>query len=208
MFAFFLPSVLLSRAGRRPKRTLADIAKPGRRDAGQVLANGGAAAAAAVLAASTHAPWAAAAFAGALAAASADTWGTEIGTLLGGRPRSIRTLAPMAAGLSGGITLAGTLAEAGGACAVAFAAWLVHLAAWWPVAAGGLGGALADSLLGATLQELRYCRACRRHCETDPHACGAPTILARGRAWFTNDLVNLAATLTGAVLAGAISSRL
>lgn len=202
LFAFFIPSTLLSRIGRTKKHLLVDIGKHGARDAWQVGANGGVAALCAVLAAATHANSIAAAFAGAFAAASADTWGTEIGTLARMPARSILTLKPLAAGLSGGVTLAGTLAEIAGACVVGLVAWALWGGAWWTIAAGGLAGAIADSILGGSLQELRYCAQCKRDCETDPHVCGAKTTLRRGAAWFSNDAVNACATAIGALVAG------
>ena len=206
LFAFFIPSTLLSRVGKARKRALVDIGKTGARDAWQVLANGGAAALAMLAAPALGAP-AIAAFAGAFAAASADTWGTEIGTLARGTPRSIFTLRPIATGLSGGITWQGTLAELGGAAVVAGVAAALHAAAFWPVFIAGVAGAFIDSALGATAQSLRYCPACARACETNPHACGSATVLRRGIAWFGNDAVNFAATLAGAAIAYALSAR-
>lgn len=205
LFAFFIPSSVLSRLGRARKRSLVDIGKQGARDALQVLANGGVAALCAVLAAATHAHAIGAAFAGALAAASADTWGTEIGTLVKSPPRSILTLKPLAPGLSGGVTAAGMLAEIAGALAVALVAWALGAGAWWALAAGGFAGALADSVLGASLQELRYCPQCKRACETDPHVCGARTVLRRGTPWMSNDAVNACASIVGALAAGWLS---
>lgn len=202
LFAFFVPSILLSRIGRARKRSLVDIGKHGARDARQVAANGGVAALCAVLAAATHAHAIAAAFAGAFAAASADTWGTEVGTLVKMPPRSILTLKRLAPGLSGGVTPAGTLAEIAGACAVALVAWALGVGPWWIIAAGGVAGALADSLLGASLQELRWCPRCERECETDPHVCGSRTVLRRGATWMSNDAVNACATAVGALAAG------
>lgn len=201
LFAFFVPSMLLSRIGRARKKSLTDIGKAGARDALQVLANGGAAAVCAMVAA-THALPVAAAFAGAFAAASADTWGTEIGTLARGSPRSILTLRPLATGLSGGVTAAGTLAEVAGACVVALTAGALGVGPWWTIAVGGVAGALLDSLLGASAQALLYCPRCARTCETDPHACGGPVTLVRGVRWMTNDAVNLCATLCGAAVTG------
>ena len=200
LFAFFVPSTILSRVGKARKRKLVDVGKHGPRDAWQVVANGGVAALALLLAPRLGAV-AYAAFAGAFAAASADTWGTEIGTLARGTPRSIFTFKPVATGLSGGITWQGTAAEIAGACVVAAIAALLHVAPFLPVAAAGVAGAFVDSLLGATAQALRYCPACERACETDPHLCGTPTLVRRGFGWFENDAVNLAATLTGALLA-------
>jgi len=205
LFAFFVPSVVLSRVGRKRKRAMLDVGKQGARDAWQVLANGGVAAACALPFFDGYAPLAAAAFAGAFASAAADTWGTEIGTLVRGAPRSILTLRPMAAGLSGGITPAGTLATFAGAAFVAAAAFATHVAAFVPVVAGGVAGALLDSVLGASVQALRWCPSCAIACETNPHHCGTATSLRRGRGWLENDAVNLAATLTGASVAGVLA---
>jgi uncharacterized protein (TIGR00297 family) len=234
LLAFFVPSVALSRIGRARKRGLVNVGKHGARDALQVIANGGVATACALAWALTHDVRWAFAFAGAYAAATADTWATEIGTLAAHRPRSILTLRPVPAGLSGGITLPGTLAEVGGALwlgVVALAAiGLLVLHAYGPVPdagrtglsyavrpgvwtivryalaipLGGVAGATLDSVLGGSLQELRRCDACERACETDPHACGNPTRLVRGLRGFSNDLVNLLATAAGAAVAFAL----
>lgn len=201
LLLFFVTSVLLSRLGAPRKRALvAGGIKHGARDAGQVLANGGIAAVCAVLALTLDGRFAAA-FAGALAAATADTWGTEIGTLAGGRPRSLVTMRPIDAGLSGGVTLAGTVAEAAGAFSIALAAYFADLAPLLAVLAGGICGAFADSLAGGTVQALRWCPQCERYCEAEPHVCGANTHLVRGAGWFGNDAVNFACTAAGAAIA-------
>ncbi len=226
LLAFFVPSVLLSRLGRARKRALVDVGKGGARDALQVLANGGVATACALAWALTHDVRWAAAFAGAYAAATADTWATEIGTLARQPPRSILTLRPIPTGLSGGITLPGTLAEIGGAVwlgavalpAIALASISGNGSFWWPIPRtivpmvltfaamplGGIAGATLDSILGATLQELRQCETCDRTCETNPHACGTPTRLIRGLRGVSNDFVNLLATAAGALVAFAL----
>jgi uncharacterized protein (TIGR00297 family) len=205
LFAFFIPSTLLSRLGRARKLHLDDAGKHGPRDAWQVIANGGVAALCALLV--PHGgPVVAAAFSGAFAAAAADTWGTEIGTLSRTAPRSLLTFRPVETGLSGGMTLAGTIATVAGASVVASASALPGFAAFWPVAAGGVAGALLDSLIGATLQAQRWCPQCARACETNPHRCGTPTSLRRGFEWIENDAVNLAATLAGALVAGSLAA--
>lgn len=222
LLAFFLSSVALGRVGRARKKQLTDVGKLGARDAAQVLANGGVATACALLLSIIPEPWfpvAVTAFAGAYAAATADTWGTEIGTLVRGAPRSIITLRPIATGISGGVTAAGTLAEAGGAAFIGLIAALLmprsamnaamHIdngfVEFAAVALGGLAGAVADSILGATVQELRRCPACERTCEIDPHTCGTAAPLVRGVRGWSNDLVNGAATLIGALVAGSLA---
>lgn len=204
LFAFFIPSALLSRVGRERKASLAGVGKHGARDAWQVLANGGVAALCALVATRGGDAFAAA-FAGAFAAAAGDTWGTELGTLVRGAPRSIVTLRPVATGMSGGVTAAGTLASVAGAAVVAGVARGSGVAGFWPVAAGGIAGALCDSLLGATLQAQHWCARCDCACETNPHACGSPSTLRRGVRWLENDAVNLAATVCGALVAGAVT---
>jgi uncharacterized protein (TIGR00297 family) len=224
LLAFFVSSVVLSRFGRARKRALTDVGKAGARDAMQVLANGGVATLFAAGFGFTHDVRWAIAFAGAYAAATADTWATEIGTLARSTPRSIVGFKPIATGLSGGVTLPGTLAEIAGALwigvvapvgivlayalsdadfgfsysgSVAVAA--LRVLAVVPLA--GIAGATADSLLGATVQELRWCDACARTCETDPHGCGGASRLARGIPGVSNDIVNLVATAVGAAVA-------
>ena len=130
LLAFFGTSTALSKLGKRRKDALG-FEKSSRRDALQVLANGGVAALCASLG------WTEAML-GALAAANADTWATEIGSLFGGTPRKITTLKPAAVGESGAISLAGTLAALAGAALIAAFAWM-------PPSPGGLGEILCGS---------------------------------------------------------------
>jgi uncharacterized protein (TIGR00297 family) len=205
LFAFFLPSTILTRIGATRKRATSRDLPETPRSGWQVLANGGVAALCALAATRANAPLAAA-FAGAFAAASADTWGTEIG-MLSPRPTvSILTLRRVRAGLSGGITVLGIAATLAGSLVVASTASLVGIAPFWSVALGGLAGALLDSVLGAALQALRWCPICDVECETRRHHCGAPTVLRRGLRWIENDVVNFAATLCGALVALAATS--
>ncbi len=160
------------------------------------------------------------AFAGAYAAATADTWGTEIGTLAAKPPRSILTGNVLATGLSGGVSAPGTAAEVAGAVLIALLTPVALLLAlpgtgttlhvltllMLPVFAGGFGGATIDSLLGATLQDRRWCPSCERECEVAQHGCGTATVSLRGLPWLTNDGVNFLATASGAAIAGGIWS--
>lgn len=206
LLAFFLPSALLTRMGRERKRSLRGTQEAAPRNAWQVLANGGVAALCAVAALAASAPFNAA-FAGAFAAASADTWATEIGTLARRRPVSILTFRPMETGLSGGVTLMGTCAMIAGALCVAVVASLLRVAPLLPVVAAGIAGALLDSIVGASLQARQWCPRCLVECETPQHYCGTSTTIRRGVRWIQNDAVNLTATLCGAIVAGALVAR-
>jgi uncharacterized protein (TIGR00297 family) len=205
LLTFFISAVALSRI-RSVRKSAAsiEVEKGGARDGGQVFANGGVAAVCALLALSVDARYAFA-FAGAFAAATADTWGTEIGTLAAQPPRSILSLRPVQAGLSGGVTALGTLAGIAGAITIALVARELSGHGFLPVACGGIAGTLADSVLGASLQALRFCPNCKRETEREPHGCGANTSRVRGFAWLGNDAVNFAATLTGAAVAFALA---
>jgi uncharacterized protein (TIGR00297 family) len=188
--AFFLSGSLLSQ--------LAERGEGPRRTARQVLANGGVATLAALLGA-----WTAAA--GAIAAAAADTWATEIGAFSPFPPRLLTSGRRVARGTSGGITALGTLGGAAGALTIA---WLASVLAPRGAAPGvvtltgaGLAGMLADSLLGATLQGKYQCPACDARFERGNTVCHEPVQLTGGWRWLDNDGVNLAATVCGAAVA-------
>jgi uncharacterized protein (TIGR00297 family) len=210
LILYFVVAVAFSKLGAASKarRTGGIVAKAGRRDAVQVLANGGVFALAAFLSSRSASPSAlfAAAAAGALAASAADTLATEIGTLFGGEPRSLTTWRAVPTGTSGGVSIAGSLAMVGGAILVALAAFGMRLAPHAAaVALGGVGGAIADSLLGALVQERRHCPRCDVGTERRVHDCGTATEPAGGIPWLDNDGVNLCATLVGAVVAAALA---
>ncbi len=213
---FFVLSSLLSKAGRRRAAALDAVSEKGSvRDAGQVLANGGVAWACLLLDPAVAGVWGALGlwgWIGAFAAAAADTWATEIGTLAGQRPRLITSGRAVAPGTSGGITVAGTLGAAAGALTVgvlagvggATGAFGAGISAAAPVAlAAGLTGAFLDSLLGATLQA-RYRRADGTATERATEPDGRANTHTGGWQWMTNDRVNLAATLAGAAVGWAM----
>jgi uncharacterized membrane protein len=71
---------------------------------------------------------------------------------------------------------------------------------------GGTCGSLFDSLLGATVQAIYHCPYCNKETERHPnHTCGMETVQIRGWSWLNNDLVNLLASLVGALIAAVIS---
>ena len=216
LIGWFVLASALSRLGRARKaaRTRDIVMKDDRRDAIQVLANGGVFAACALLAIvmrggaqPAFAIALAAAAAGALAAAGADTWATEIGTLWGGQPWFLRTGRRVAAGTSGAVTISGTVAGACGALALgvlASAAGMIPARLIGAVALGGIAGATADTILGAWGQERRWCPQCNRATERRVHSCGGTTVQQGGVRGLDNDVVNVVCTLVGALVGAAI----
>ena len=155
LLAFFVSGSLLTEGG-------------GQRTERQVLANGGVAALAALAGS-----WIA--FAGALCAATADTWASEIGRHSRTPPRLITNGSPVPPGTDGGMTVLGTVGGIAGAGFVAGVSYVLGHHSVLSIAVAGIAGMLVDSLLGATVQ---------------------------GKVrWMDNDAVNLAATLTGAACA-------
>ena len=133
-------------------------------------------------------------------------------------PRLVTTGRTVLAGTSGAVSGLGILAAALGALFIGSAAWTLAevgralgagapLLSWFILIpaglVGGLLGAWADSVLGATVQGVYWCPACDKETERRVHTCGTPTRLYRGRRWVDNEVVNLACAVVGA-LGGAL----
>jgi uncharacterized protein (TIGR00297 family) len=210
LIAYFVVASLLSRFRAADKRERMDgrVDKPGARDAIQVLANGGLFGGFAMIYWFSPSELWMALGAAALATSSADTWATEIGALAKAEARSIVGFHPVPTGTSGGVTLQGTLAAAGGAGFVALVAYAVR----WPAlaiisaVAGGFFGAMMDSVMGATVQARRHCRKCNEMTEQKEHRCGMPTDVVGGMTFIDNDDVNALATLYGALFGAAVAT--
>lgn len=208
LVVFFVLTSALSAYGAERKRLLLRtvIAKGPSRDAVQVLSNGVVFAAAGIGWLTTGSAFWLAAGGGAIAAAAADSWATEIGVVRGGEPRSIVSGKRLLRGFSGGVTAVGSLGGTAGAAAMAG----IMLIIGWPLPVAyaavlaGVLGMITDSILGATLQSRRMCPRCRTETEQVVHHCGCMTQSQRGLRWMDNDAVNALATLSGAVIAAMV----
>ncbi len=152
-----------------------------------MLANGGVAGIAAVTGLAGWLPDAVYVVAGSLAAATADTWATELGMRIGAPTRLITTWRAVPSGLSGGVSWPGTVAAAAGAALIGAAAAVLFdpIGHWtWLTVgtAGGVIGMIADSFAGAGLEGRR--------------------------PWIDNNVVNGICTMTGGMAGWAIGRLL
>ena len=209
LLAFFVSSSALSRLFKdRKRRANEKFSKGSRRDAGQVLGNGGLATTFVLLnAIFPHQLWTWTGFAAALASVNADTWATELGTLNPNPPRMIVDLRKrVEAGTSGGVSLWGTIAALLGAAVIGVLAAVLYSNDHWSlfilITISGLLGSLFDSLLGATAQAMYFCPCDQKETEKHPlHTCGTETIHIRGWKWLNNDWVNFACGAFGVIIA-------
>lgn len=214
LVTFFASSSLLSRHHRSSEPQ----ARGSRRDWVQVLANGWGMLLGCVLYGLTGwAPWLLFGI-GAIAAATADTWSSEVGPTNPTLPRLITTWKFVPPGTSGAVSTRGSLASIAGAMTIGAVGAVAVAIGSLPTDSGtitvsigislaGIGGGFLDSILGATVQEQRWCANCEKETEANPHRCGTETRHVGGIAGFTNDVVNALCVLTGALI-GVVSGIL
>lgn len=122
---------------------------------------------------------------GALAAATADTWATEVGTRNPGMTRKITTFEKVRAGSEGGISLKGTLAGILGALMIALFIFplgiLSPLKFFTVIFFGGVAGLLFDSIIGAIFLDKKI-------------SIEAPEDFSDSTNTFTNSFINWAST--------------
>ena len=202
LLVFFGSSTLLSKVLRTAKKQELAVKERGDiRNSAQVLANGGVAWVVLFL----HTWWPQefwyVGFVGALAAANADTWATEIGRIAGGRPRHILSGEPLAIGASGGVTWQGTAGSLAGALLVSIASVpFCDISIFMCLFIGcmaGIVGSISDSLLGATLQALYRDESAGVY--TESAQPGVSITLVKGWRWVNNDIVNVFCTFVGSV---------
>jgi uncharacterized membrane protein len=100
----------------------------------------------------------------------------------------------------------GTVASLAGAASIAAAGHLTGVGLW-PLAVfvGGVSGSLADSFVGATIQERRWCDGCSMSTERRTHGCGRETRIVGGVAGARNDFVNVVCTIVGGFVAAVVA---
>jgi uncharacterized protein (TIGR00297 family) len=222
LMVFFLTSTLLTKWKHKRKAAVeSGYAKSGRRDAGQVAANGGLGTLLCIGNTLWPDPLWWAAYLGIMAAVNADTWATEIGGLSRSEPRSIVSGRRVPAGTSGGITVMGLGASLCGGLVIGAAGWL--FAGWGEPRAvtgaaiasisitavmgfagmlllgalAGMVGSLSDSWLGAVWQVMYRCPVCGKEIEKKRHCSDTQAVRIRGASFMTNDTVNVLSSIIG-----------
>ncbi|WP_245308175.1 DUF92 domain-containing protein [Halalkalibacter urbisdiaboli] len=202
---FFISSTMWS-SFQKEKKGNGIVEKGQQRDGGQVLANGGIAACMAILYGLFPSPYLIFGFVTSLAAANADTWASEIGTLSKQRPLHIITWKRVVAGTSGAVTAIGSAAAFAGS----FLIVVCSIFFWWSntshshvlllvLTIAGFAGNLIDTVAGASIQVVYRCKECSVETEQLEH-CQEKTERISGVSWINNDVVNLICTASGALI--------
>jgi uncharacterized protein (TIGR00297 family) len=155
LVAFFLLGTLATSWKKEEKHRLkAKSDRSVKRNAGQVLANGGVPAILGLLVLwmPHHAGLFRLMMAAALSSAMADTLSSELGMVYGRWFFNILTLKKEQKGLDGVISITGTLIGIAGSAVIAFIYCLGFGRTFWLIILAGTIGNLADSVLGATYE--------------------------------------------------------
>ncbi|GCD81842.1 DUF92 domain-containing protein [Parageobacillus thermoglucosidasius] len=188
---FFVSSSVWSKIGKKRKQKLIEKVEKGeQRDYIQVFANGGVAVLISFLAIVHPSSLWLDLFIISIAAANADTWASEIGSLSRQTPRLLTNFKKVEAGTSGAVTLLGLLASFLGAAFIG----TVSAIQWKDIsiitiAFFGWFGSLLDTLFGAVWQAVYRCPVCGIETERKEH-CRQPTVHIKGCRFVNNDVVN------------------
>lgn len=125
-----------------------------------------------------------------MAAATSDTWSSEIGIYFKGKTFDIFKMKPVPPGVSGGMSRYGTLAGIFGSVLIAVICSFIFFEKFNPmyfkvVAFFGFVGMCLDSLLGSVFQ-IKYQK---EGVFSDTKSAGS--VYQSGYQWMTNDMVNL-----------------
>lgn len=198
---FFLTSSFMSLLKKQPN----DIVQKGeRRDAIQVLANGGPGCIFSLLALifPEYKEQFLHAFIASLAIANGDTWASELGAYSTKNPIHVFSLKRVPKGTSGAISLIGTISGIFGSMIIAgfgYLLQLISLSTIWMITIIGCLGLFIDTFLGATFQAKYYCQKCQIQTERKTH-CETETIHVKGLKLMNNDVVNFLSILLFSLL--------
>ncbi len=205
ILSFFVSSSLLSKIREKKNPLVSNyFEKSGSRDFYQVFANGGLGG---VLVVINHfCPnmiWYLT-YSGIIASTCADTWATEIGTMTKHKTFNILKFRPVEQGSSGGVSFTGFAGSLLGALFVSLISvlWIDNnrIDFILLIVSAGFTASVIDSILGASVQIQYKCTECKRIVDKKMH-CEIETEWYRGIKFINNDFVNLAAGLSGGIIA-------
>ena len=203
--AFLLFSILVDKIKR--KKVIDGVeAKGDCRDEMQVMANGFSAAICCMLYVLTRNFVFAVGYIAAIAEAFADTVASGLG-VFAGRTFDLFRFKKIDKGLSGGMSLIGTLSSLIAAFAISSLGLLfgvVGVCNFVIAALAGFLGNIFDSFLGSLLQVKYRCKVCGKFTEKNEH-CAKPTVYQSGIKCLDNDIVNLLSGIFAAALAIAVA---
>jgi uncharacterized protein (TIGR00297 family) len=209
LWSFFVGSIIVDKIKKRVKNNgRNDIsAKGDYRDYMQVIANGGVAFISSLAFAITRNTLFFIPFVASLAEAFSDTVASGIGAF------SRKTFDPFRwrkceSGISGGMSLVGTLASLVGALLISFVAYLFGFEGYgvselFTVAVAAFLGTVFDSFIGSVFQVKYKCSVCGKITERAEH-CDTTTERFSGMAAIDNDAVNIISSIFSAVLSAVV----
>lgn len=192
---FFVTSSLLS---VKPSKNKRKKSEDSRRNAWQVIANGGIPAVIAVLYFYFQSQFLLVLFCTAIASANADTWASEIGPYSRNRPIHIGRFRRVDPGTSGAVSLLGTTASLVASLLIALISMLLWddltLLHFFFISIFGFMGSVLDTVLGATIQVTYQCDKCNMITESRKH-CGQVGRRYKGIQLVDNNVVNFISVL-------------
>ena len=204
MMSFFILSSILSKLRKKINEEVETyFEKTGVRDYMQVIANGGIGGVLVILNSIYYSEIFFIIYLASLASVCADTWATEIGTWRKTTTYNILNLKLIKQGVSGGISLPGTIGAFLGALVIAVSglAWINFniVNYFFLIVFAGMFGSFFDSFLGATIQAQHKCVICEKTTEKVVH-CGKKAEHQKGILWINNDVVNLLSGFSGVLI--------
>ena len=169
----------------------------------QLLANGGCGTVVAALYILTNRDIFLVAFAAAIAEALCDSAASAVGTRVRGKCIDICSFQPIESGISGGVSVAGTMgcvASAAVVAVLALAFRLADISTMLIVFFSGIAGCFFDSYLGAKWQRKYRCKVCGAITEEKYH-CEQKTEIHSGNKSIDNDAVNFLSNAFSACVA-------
>lgn len=138
-------------------------------------------------------------------AAIAEAYGDSMASLIGPRSRgrtiNLATLKDIPPGLSGGVSLRGSVSCVFSCLFVTLIAFSLGLQTWRLLLVtffSSISGCFLDSLMGATVQVKYRCNDCGKITEKETH-CNKKTLVFSGVVHIDNDTVNIASNIFSAV---------